>query len=311
MLVRNLVQKLRPVRHLRAFSSSEAQITNETAPVSIDLSSSTSSLSKNWNIDEYRKHQLERLQSLKPSDFTPSALNQLISDFLICPLKPDVQVAAKLLDKFLFKIPGIDGNGDLCSLYLLQLIDVEDIGAAADFFMKLLKSKEESAPVNLFMFECVWKAVIDTKSDSIGLELLKACKETTQPAISEQVNSSEFQENLIIQLFLPRLNWPAMDFLVSASVSNNQITIPAEVLQEIFHVLLNPIPNDYHHDIVEFDPFTADVVNPRFHRLIEALSRWKNSGIPIKGSQIAKALEESFKKFLPTESMMESLQKLL
>lgn len=300
MLVRNLVQKLRPSLNLRSFST----VVNETlgkVPASFN----------NLNIEEYRLHQLDRLQSLKPSEFTPSALNQLISDFLTSPLKPDVQVARKLLDKFIYKVPEIDENGDLCSFLLLQLLDVEDLEAASEFFMKLLKSKEEEAVlVNSFIFECIWKAVIDKKSDSIGFELLKACKETLKPTISQLV-TSEFKEKLILQLFLPRLNWVAIDFLVSESVSNNQIAVPASVLQEIFHVLLNPIPNDFHFDVVESEPFTSHVVNPRFHRLIEVLGRWKNSGIPIKGSQISKALEDSFKKFLPTESMMESLQKLL
>lgn len=299
MLVRNLVQKLRPARNLRSFSS----FVNKT------LGEASASFN-NLNIEEYRQHQLERLQSLKPSEFTHSTLNQLISDFLTSPLKPDIQVAGKLLDKFLFKVPEIDENGDLCSLILLQLLDFEDLGAASDLFMRLLKSNEEatkSTPVNSFVFECVWKAVINKKSDSIGWELLKACKESS---ISELV-TSEFKEKLILQLFLPRLNWTAIDFIISESVSNIQITLSASVLQEIFQVLLTPIPNDYHFDAVESEPFTAHLLNPRFHRLIEALDRWKNSGIPIKGSQIAKALEASFKKFLPTETMMESLQKLI
>lgn len=311
MLVRNLVRKFRPVSHLRSFSSSEAQIFNETASVGVK----NTIIPNNLNIEEYRNKQLERLQSLKPSDFTPSALNQLISDFLISPLRPDVQVAGKLLDKFLFNVPGVDDNGELCVLYLLQLIDAEDIEMAADFFMKLLKSNEEAVKSrtlsNSFMFECLWKEIIDKKFDSVGFNLLKACcLEATQPAISELV-TSEFKEKLILELFLPRLNWPAIDFVISASVSNHQITVPAAVLQEIFHVLLSPVANDYHYDPVESEPFTSHLVNPRFHRLIEGLNRWKNAGIPIKGTQIAKALEESFKKFLPTEPMMESLQKLL
>ena len=300
MLLRNLVKRLRPIRQLRAFSSAEAQIIE---PVSTTPS--------HLNIAEYRQHQLERLQAMKPSEFTPASLNQLIADFLVSPLKPDVQVAGKLLDKFLFKVPGLDESGDLCSLYLLQLIDAEDLETAVDFFKKLLNSKEEVKLANSFMFESIWKSVIDKKADALGFELLKTCKESASPAISELV-SAEFKERLILQLFLPRLNWVAVDFLISESVSNNnQITIPAAVLQEIFHVLLNPIPNDLYNDPLESESFTGNLINPRFHRLIEILDRWKSTGIPIKGSQIAKALEETFKKFLPTDAMMESLQKLL
>ena len=300
MLLRNLVQRLRPIRKLRAFSSAEAQIIE---PVS--------TIPSNLNIAEYRQHQLERLQAMKPSEFTPAALNQLIADFLVSPQKPDIQVAGKLLDKFLFKVPGVDESGDLCSLYLLQLIDAEDLETAVEFFKKLLNSKEEVKLVNSFMFESIWKAVIDKKADTLGFELLKSCKESANPAISELL-TGEFKEQLVLQLFLPRLYWPAVDFLISESVSNNnQITIPAAVLQEIFHVLLNPIPNDRYYDPVESEPFTGNLINPRFHRLIEILDRWKTTGIPIKGSQIAKALEETFKKFLPTDVMMESLQKLL
>ena len=300
MLLRNLVQRLRPIRKLRAFSTAEPQIIE---PVS--------KIPNHLNIAEYRQHQLERLQAMKPSEFTPAALNQLIADFLVSPRKPDIQVAGKLLDKFLFKVPGVDESGDLCSLYLLQLIDAEDLETAVEFFQKLLNSKEEVKLVNSFMFESIWKAVFDKKADALGFELLKSCKESANPAISELV-TAEFKEQLILQLFLPRLNWPAVDFLISESVSNNnQITIPAAVLQEIFHVLLNPIPNDLYYDPTESEPFTGNLINPRFHRLIEILDRWKSAGIPIKGSQIAKALEETFKKFLPTDAMMESLQKLL
>ena len=304
MLARNLVRKLRPARNFRAFSQIAEQFSEPLSP---------SNSFNNLNISEYRNLQLERLQSLKPADFTPKALNQLITDFLVSPRKPDIKVAGKLLDKFLFKVPGLDENGDLCSFYLLQLIDAEDIEEASNFFVKLLKLKDEASKgtlVNSFMFECIWKAIIDTKSDCIGFEVLKCCKDAIEPSISELM-TSEFKEKLILQLFLPRLNWNAVDFLIAESVLNNQITIPAAVMQEIFHVLLNPIPNDFYYDPIESEPFTANVINPRFHRLLEVLNRWKHAGIPIKGTQIAKALEESFKTFLPTESMMESLQKLL
>ena len=306
MLLRNLVQRLRPIRQLRAFSSSEAPQIVE--PIAVNLN-----VLGNLNVEEYRKRQLEHLQALKPFDFSIASLNQLIADFLVSPRKPDIQVAGKLLDNFLFKVPGLDECGDLSSLYLLQLIDAEDLESAVGFVTKLLVSKEHSKDslVNPLMFKSVWKALIDKKEDTLGFELFKTCKESISPAISELI-TSEFKEELILQLFLPRLNWTAVDFLISESISsNNQITVPAALLEEIFHVLLNPVPNDSYFDSIESEPFTGNLINPRFHRLIEILERWKHAGIPIKGSQIAKALEETFKKFLPTDSMMDSLQKLI
>ena len=279
-------------------------------------------LEKSEIYDDYRQEQLLRLQSIKPADFSPISLNLLIADFLVSPKKPDTLLAGKLMDKFLFKIPGIDENGDLTTLYLLQLIDGNEIGASADFLKRLLLDQGNEkdgrlVPVTSFMMELVWRAIINSKSDSIGFDLLQALKSTEKPTFGPEIDkflSTEFSETLLLDLFLPRLNWKAIDFIISKSTATNEqghITISSSVLQEIFHVLLNPIPNDPYHGTLETEPFTSNLVNPRFHRLIELLERWKNiSGISIKGKQMAKALEDTFKRFLPTESMMDQLQKL-
>jgi hypothetical protein len=58
-----------------------------------------------------------------------------------------LKVVRKLLDKFIFKIPGIDEKGHLCSLYLLQLIDEEDIETAKDFLLKLSERLLNSRPI--------------------------------------------------------------------------------------------------------------------------------------------------------------------
>lgn len=267
----------------------------------------TVSIANNLEIDEFRQQQLARLQCLKPSDFTPSALNQLIADFLVSPNKPDTILAGRLLDKFLFKVPEIDENGDLVTLYLLQLIQNGEISSGIEFVLRLLK--ESQIPVTPFIMECILKGIIDSKSDELGLNLLKTIKETE----NSQLINLELSEQLIIELFLPRLNWPAIDFIIAESVTNSevqQINISSSVLQEIFQVLLAPHPNDPYYDALENEPFTGNLVNPRFHRLLQLLERWKHTGIPIKGKQISKALEDIFKNFLPTESMMKELQKL-
>lgn len=265
-------------------------------------------------IEEYRNHQLERLQSLKPSEFNPLALNQLIADFLVSPKTPDTLLAGKLLDKFLFKVPGIDEKGDLATLYLLQLAQAGETSQSAAFLKKLLQAPESAKlPVTPFMLECVWKSLTDSLNDTAAFDLLQACKETSFPQIVGNFLTREFKDQLILQLFLPRLNWSAINFLIADSVQNDQITVSAHIIEEIFLVLLHPTasPSEPFFDPVEAEPFTANTVNPRFHRLIQTLEEWKNLGIPIKGKQISKALEETFKRFLPTDSMMDALQKLL
>ena len=264
-------------------------------------------------VEEYRTQQLDRLQSLKPSEFTPQALNQLIADFLVSPKTPDTLLAGKLLDTFLFKVPGVDEKGDLATLYLLQTAQAGETGQAAEFLKKLLKAPPSAQiPVTPFMLECVWKCLLDSLNDVAAFDLLQNCKETSFPQIVEKFLTREFKDQLILQLFLPRLNWSAINYLIAESVQNNeQITVSAQVLHEIFHVLLHPTPSDAYFDPVEAEPFTGNTVNPRFHRLVQILEEWKHAGIPIKGNQISKALEETFKRFLPTESMMDSLQKLL
>lgn len=257
-------------------------------------------------IGEYRAHQLERLQNLKPSEFTPQSLNQLIADFLVSPRTPDTLLAGKLMDKFLFKVPGIDEKGDLVTLYLLQLAQLRETSLSVEFLKKLLKFPGFS--VTDFMLECVWKSLLDSLDDSSAFDLLITCEETE---IGNKFLTREFKDQLIIQLFLPRLNWPAINHLIAESVQNDQITVSADVIQEIFHVLLHQTPSDSYFDPVETEPFTANVSNPRFHRLLQILEDWKHAGIPIKGKQISKALEETFKRFLPTESMLDALQKLI
>lgn len=260
----------------------------------------------NLEIDEHRLKQLGRLQSVKPDDFTPVALNQLIADFLVSPKIPDTVMAGQLLNKFLFKVPKIDEKGELISLYLLQLVQNKEIATGAQFLKKILQEKECQIPLPPFMLECLWKGIIDSKADSIGFDLLKTIKESKSELIT-----AEFTEQLILDLFLPRLNWPAIDYIVAESaVESQEITISASTLQEIFHLLLAPVPNDPYFDPLDSEPFTGNLVNPRFHRLLQILERWKNSNIPIKGKQISRALEESFKRFLPTEAMMNELQKL-
>lgn len=266
----------------------------------------TATASEIPDIFEYRQEQLSRLQDLKPADFSPVVLNQLIADFLVSPRKPDTILAGKLLDKFLFKVPEIDENGDLITLYLLQLIQENEIGQSFGFIKRILQEKDSKVPITEFMIELVWRALIDSKSDKFGFELLK----TINDSKFTQFLTNEFKEKLVIDLFLPCLNWDAIDFIVSESATT-QITISASVLQEVFHVLLNPVPNDSYYGPIDSEPFSGGLVNPRFHRLLQVLDRWKNSGIPIKGTQISKALEITFKTFLPTESMMNELQKLL
>ena len=157
------------------------------------------------------------------------------------------------------------------------------------------------------MFESIWKAVFDKKQIHSALNYWNLAR---NPPIPQFLSFFDWriQGTINSSTVLPRLYWPVVDFLISESVSNNnQITIPAAVLQEI-STSLNPIPNDRYYDPVESEPFTGNLINPRFHRLIEILDRWKSAGIPIKGSQTAKALEETFKKFLPTDAMMESFK---
>jgi hypothetical protein len=300
MMLRNLIQRqfnsFRACSRIRQFSAEALAESNQIYPL---------------EIGDYRSHQLDRLQSLKPSDFTPSSLNQLIADFLVSPKTPDTLLAGKLIDKFLFKVPGIDEKGDLATLYLLQLTQIGETTQSAEFLEKLLKSSNSESgqvPATNFMLECVWKSLLDSLNDTSAFNLLKTCKETE---IGNNFLTRDFKDQLILQLLLPCLNWPAVNFLIAESVQNDQITVSAEVLQEIFHVLLHPTPSDSYFDPVEAEPFTATTSNPRFHRLIQILEDWKHAGVPIKGKQISKALEETFKRFLPTESMMDALQKLI
>lgn len=270
--------------------------------------------SNSYQISDLRSEQLSRLQTLKPSEFSSLALNQLIADFLVSHTPNNLKMATKLIDKFFFKVPGIDPEGDLATLYILHLIGAKSISTCVNFLKSILSTKKDlnlKIPVTSFMLECTWRALINEKDDVAALELLQICYDSEIQVVNQFLNN-DFKDKLILELFLPRLNWSAIDLIVRKSSSNgHQITTSAQVLQEIFHVLLHPNPDDLYFDPINSEPFTANIINARFHRLIEVLQRWKNSGIQIKGIQISKALEETFKRFLPTVSMMNELQKLV
>lgn len=272
-----------------------------------------SSISSIKEVEANRIFQLEKLQALKASEFSPLQLNQLITDFLIKPNPPDVTLAGKLLEKYLFKFPEIDEKGDLSSLYLIQLLNNAELGSCVHFLKLLLKKPEFMNVLNSqFIFDCVWKALSDSKSDAYAFDLLTAMNENREQNIIQSYLTREFKDQLIIDIFLPRLNWEAIDHLIRDSVgANNQISIHPSILKEIFIVVLHPDPSDPYFEPIDADPFSSATLNPRFHRLIELLERWKSIGIPIKGRNISGAFEEVFKRFLPSKFMMESLQKIL
>lgn len=262
------------------------------------------------NVEDFRNFQLARLQSFKSSEFSPAVLNQIIADYLVSSPVPDLNMAGSLIDKFLFKFPGIDEGGDLSSLYMLYLIQSKKTVQCCEFLKNILTAPQ-NIKINItpFMLESIWNALVILKDDTSAFSLLKLLHEIPGP--HSEFMTNEFKTHILVDLLLPRLNWNGIDFIVSHSVKNGQITVSNTALEEIFHAVLSPSPDDVYNDTIESEPFSGNIVNPRFHRLIHLLERWKLAGIPVKGKEMADALEGIFRRFLPTEAMMKQLQALI
>lgn len=254
---------------------------------------------------------LSHLEQSKPLRISNADLRTMVVE--LCVSNPsNLPLAGKILEKAILKVPEFDIHGRVSSFYLNQLIENNELSIAVEYLILMIKAPlGVQSDLDEFGLSSVWRALITNKEDVLALDLLKACKETTFPKVVEALTDRGFKDDAMLKLFLPRLNWAAIEYLVADSVQEGQINVSVSVLHDIFHVVLAPNSNDLYHDSVDVQSFTSDVINPRFHRLLELLQSWKNSGIPIKGRQMSKALEETFKQFLPTEPMMDDLQKLL
>lgn len=315
MIFNSLLRSSRFLRYrcqfptLRQFSTSDA-FKNTTAAVKIDDV-------QRKGLESFRSSQFTNLQGLE--SLTEENLFHLIADFLVKPETPDLAMSEKLINKFVFTHPGIDPQGELCSLFLIQLLQKrtrENTSKAVDFFKSLLEAvaiEKAAAPVQIkisqFLIEYILEAIFEIKDDISGGELYQICNDTRFKHLVPTFNA--YKDRLILELFLPSLNWKFVDLIVSDSVnSNNQITVSSNVLAEIFHVLLHPNNDDLYFEPINQEPFANTTIQPRFHRLVELLERWISSGISIKGLEMSKAVAKTFSRFIPSESMMKKLETL-
>lgn len=111
----------------------------------------------------------------------------------------------------------------------------------------------------------------------------------------------------MVDLFLTCRNDVMIDRIVAESVSNSAIGIRPDTLVEVFKVALQSDAEDPYHDP---EPFSESTVQPRFHKLLQVLERWKSAGVPIKGEAVSSALSIVFQDFLPSEKMLKDLQEL-
>lgn len=265
-------------------------------------------------LENFRKVQLNRLMELKPGQFDNNTFYHLVGDFLVKPERPDLIIAEQLLNACHNQLPDIDHKGELCSLYLIQLLDSKETFVsqkAVDFVSRLLEQaaslkRDPPAVVTSFMMEFLWENLTKTHSNDAGQCFYDTCSKHSKllQSIGFSFNQ-ELKERLLLELFLPCRNLSMVNRIVLESVTNNQISISAPTLVEIFNVAIEPEIEDPYPEIELFsDPRTV----PRFHALVELLHQWKELGIPIKGESISKALTILFQKFLPSESMLKKLE---
>lgn len=303
MLNRNLVHRISGRSSLFCqLSTAAAKITSAPNEALLDHLSA---------LFESGKKILSRLEKDKPLKTSNVELRSMLNE-LFKANTVNVQLAGKILEKSIGMVNELDSNGRFSSYHLVKLVENKQLNKAVDFLKLLMKiPREMKNSLDYFCLDTVFRALVEEKEDDLGFDLLKSCKESSFPELIEKFADKKFKEDLIMNLFLPRLNWAAIEYLVSDSVQEGEIKMSLNILHDIFHVVLTPNPNDRYFDPVDLEHFTSDISNPRFHRFLELLQSWKNSGIPIKGQQMSRALEETFKRFLPTESMMDGLQKLL
>ncbi len=262
-------------------------------------------------IENFRNIQLNRLKELKPDQFDKPALYHLIGDFLVKPEKPDLVAAEQLLTTFRSYLPEIDTKGDLVSLYIVQLIeskDESDTQKAVEFVSSLLELQSRSL-VSPFIIEFIWENVIKYHASESGQVFYDVCVKHYSLIESCEISTEKtFKERLLLELFLPCRNQAMIDRIVADSVSDGRIGVSASTLLEIFKVFIEPEPEDPY---PEPEPFTEAATLPRFHSLVSLLQHWKDLGIPVKGDSVSKALSNIFKKFLPSNSMMKSLESLI
>lgn len=263
------------------------------------------------NIESFRKFQAQTLQEMNPDQFNEVALYHFIGDFLVKPDQPDLSVAQRMIDEFLFKIPSLDPKGELTTLFLIQLLESNEAGKegrAVDLIGRILDFKAaKKSPIQLsltsFALEYTWEQVIKNLSSDAGQAFYTVCgKNFVQLQEIGFAFSPEFKERLLLDLFLPCHNDIMIDRIVAESVG-----IRAETLVEVFKVALQPDSEDPYHDP---EPFSESTIQPRFHKLIQVLERWKSAGIPIKGEAVSSALSTVFQDFLPSEKMLKELQAL-
>lgn len=266
--------------------------------------------------ESFRKFQAQTLQELNPDQFNEVSLYHFIGDFLVKPERPDIPVAQKMIDEFLFKVPSLDPKGELTTLFLIQLLDSDALdkeSKAVDLIGRILNfkaAKKTNIDLTLtpFMLEYTWEQVIKNHANNAGQALFDICaKSSSQLQEIGFAFSAEFKEHLLVDLFLPCRNDQLIDRIVSKSVSNNAIGIKPETLVEVFKAALQPDPDDLYHDS---EMFSESTVQPRFQKLLQVLERWKSAGIPIKGEVVSAALSTVFQDFLPTEKMLQDLQAL-
>lgn len=274
-------------------------------------------LNETISIDNFRKIQLESLLNLKPENFDKCALYHFIADFLVKPEKPDLRVAERLLNAFHQNLYDIDSNGELPSLYLIQLFESKDASAAqkaVDFVAKLFENVESrkcESPIAItsFMIEFIWENLIKTSSNEAGRLFYDTCVKYS--SLLENCGFTfdiAFKERLLLELFLPCRNQAMVDRIISDSVSDGKICVNSSTLLEIFKVFTEPEIEDPYPEV---ELFSDSTTLPRFHALVDLLKHWKESGIPIKGDSVSKALSGLFQKFLPSNSMLKQLESVI
>ncbi len=266
-------------------------------------------------IENFRNVQLNYLKALKLEQFDKAALYHLIGDFLVKPEQPDLLAAERLLNAFRSNLPEIDAKGELVSLYIIQLFEwknEESPAKAVDLVCSILEQVEplkSASIITPFVLEFIWENLIKTHSNDSAHRFYDACKKHS--ALIESTGFSfdnAFKERLLLELFLPCRNQALTDRIVADSLVEDKIGISCATLYEIFKVFVEPEIEDPYPEPEIFSPSS---VIPRFHALVSLLQRWKDSGIPIKGESVSKALASLFQNFLPSNSMIKRLESVI
>ena len=258
----------------------------------------------------FRGKQLMKLEAMDSATFNESTLLPFIAEFLVKQKPADFDMAERLLERFVFTVKGCDRTGELSTLFLVQLLVANQKSRAFRYLARLLAVLEENSTAldmqaPRFMLEYAWEAVLDSVNENDAELVYGACRKApkTLATIGFKLDIP-FMERLLTRVYVPRLAWPQIDGIIADSVSTKDkvpsIGVSGSVLAEIFNVVIHP---DYD-DLAE----SACLAQPRFHRLLALLNRWKAAGIPVKGNNVAEALKLSFMQFAPSDAILSELE---